>query len=84
MAASINIPVYSDALVVLGTAGIIVPLAKRWGLNPVLGYFVAGALLGRWASAHSLARRRFSIGSRSWTPRTCRASPTSAWFSFCS
>ncbi|MGB9164340.1 MAG: hypothetical protein WCC41_07820 [Rhodomicrobium sp.] len=34
MAASINIPVYSDALVVLGTAGIIVPLAKRWGLNP--------------------------------------------------
>jgi CPA2 family monovalent cation:H+ antiporter-2 len=46
MAASINIPVYSDALVVLGTAGIIVPLAKRWGLNSVLGYFAAGALLG--------------------------------------
>ena len=46
MTASINIPVYSDALVVLGTAGIIVPLAKRWGLNPVLGYFAAGALLG--------------------------------------
>ncbi len=46
MAASINIPVYSDALVVLGTAGVIVPLAKRWGLNPVLGYLAAGALLG--------------------------------------
>jgi CPA2 family monovalent cation:H+ antiporter-2 len=46
MAVSINIPVYSDALVVLGTAGVIVPLAKRWGLNPVLGYLAAGALLG--------------------------------------
>jgi CPA2 family monovalent cation:H+ antiporter-2 len=46
MAASINIPVYSDALVVLATAGIIVPLAQRWGVSPVLGYLVAGAILG--------------------------------------
>jgi len=46
MAASINIPVYSDALVVLATAGIIVPFAQRWGLSPVLGYLVAGAILG--------------------------------------
>jgi K+:H+ antiporter len=43
---SINIPVYSDALVVLGTAGIVVPLLHRWGLSPVLGYLGAGALLG--------------------------------------
>ena len=46
MAASINIDAYSDALVVLGTAGIVVPLLRRWGLNPVLGYLAAGALLG--------------------------------------
>jgi CPA2 family monovalent cation:H+ antiporter-2 len=46
VASSINMPVYSDALVVLGTAGVIVPLVKRWGLNPVLGYLAAGALLG--------------------------------------
>lgn len=46
MAATINVPVYSDALVVLGTAGIIVPLVKRWGLSPVLGYLGAGAALG--------------------------------------
>jgi len=46
MAASINIPVYSDALVVLGTAGIVVPMVRRWGLSPVLGYLGAGALLG--------------------------------------
>ena len=46
VAASINIPVYSDALVVLGTAGIVVPMVHRWGLSPVLGYLGAGALLG--------------------------------------
>lgn len=46
MAASINIPVYSDALVVLGTAGVVVPLVRYLGLNPVLGYLGAGALLG--------------------------------------
>ncbi len=42
----INIDVYSDALVVLGTAGIVVPVARRWGLNPILGYLGAGAILG--------------------------------------
>lgn len=41
MASSINSPVYSDALVVLGTAGIVVPMVQRWGLNPVLGYLGA-------------------------------------------
>lgn len=46
MASSINIPVYSDALVVLGTAGVVVPLVHRWGISPVLGYLGAGALLG--------------------------------------
>ena len=46
MASSIDIPVYSDALVVLGTAGIVVPLVHRLGLSPVLGYLGAGALLG--------------------------------------
>jgi K+:H+ antiporter len=44
--APINIDVYSDALVVLGTACIVVPLVRRFGLNPVLGYLAAGALLG--------------------------------------
>ena len=46
MAGSINIPVYSDALVVLGTAGVVVPLVHRLGLSPVLGYLGAGVLLG--------------------------------------
>ncbi|WP_213288404.1 cation:proton antiporter [Bradyrhizobium sp. sGM-13] len=46
MTAPINIPVYSDALVLLGTAGVIIPLVRRFGLNPVLGYLGAGAILG--------------------------------------
>jgi len=41
-----NIDAYSDALVVLGTAGIVVPLVRRLGLSPVLGYLGAGAILG--------------------------------------
>src|SRR5262245_58163495 len=45
-ATTFNIDAYSDALVVLGTAGIVVPLVRRFGLNPVLGYLGAGALLG--------------------------------------
>ena len=46
MAAPINIDAYSDALVVLGTAGIVVPIVRRLGISPVLGYLAAGALLG--------------------------------------
>ncbi len=46
MAALANIEFYSDALVVLGIAGIVVPLLSRLGISPVLGYLGAGALLG--------------------------------------
>jgi K+:H+ antiporter len=43
---TINLAAYADALVVLGTAGILVPLLSRLGFSPVLGYLAAGALLG--------------------------------------
>jgi CPA2 family monovalent cation:H+ antiporter-2 len=46
MSAPINIESYSDALVVLGTAGVVVPLVRRLGVSPVLGYLAAGAVLG--------------------------------------
>jgi monovalent cation:H+ antiporter-2, CPA2 family len=46
MASTINVAAYSDALVVLGTAGIVVPIFSRLGFSPVLGYLAAGALLG--------------------------------------
>jgi monovalent cation:H+ antiporter-2, CPA2 family len=41
-----NMTGYSDALVVLGTAGVVVPILRRWGLSPILGYLGAGAVLG--------------------------------------
>ena len=46
MAAAINLDAYTDALVVLGTAGIVVPMVQRWRVSPVLGYLIAGVVLG--------------------------------------
>jgi monovalent cation:H+ antiporter-2, CPA2 family len=46
LAASIDINAYSDALVVLGTAGVLVPIVQRTGLSPMLAYLGAGAVLG--------------------------------------
>jgi len=45
-AISISIDAYSDALVVLGTAGIVVPLVRRFGVSPIIGYLGAGVVLG--------------------------------------
>ncbi|MEZ5856217.1 MAG: cation:proton antiporter [Hyphomicrobiaceae bacterium] len=45
-AGDLNIDAYIDALLVLGTAGVVVPLVRRFGGSPVLGYLAAGALLG--------------------------------------
>jgi CPA2 family monovalent cation:H+ antiporter-2 len=46
MAAATELLVYKDALVLLGTAGLVVPLVRRFKLSPVLGFLAAGALLG--------------------------------------
>ena len=46
MVSTINNAAYSNALVFLGTAGVVVPVVRRWGLSPVLGYLGAGAVLG--------------------------------------
>jgi K+:H+ antiporter len=37
---------YSDALDLLGTSAVMIPLVRRWGISPVLGYLGAGAVLG--------------------------------------
>jgi CPA2 family monovalent cation:H+ antiporter-2 len=41
-----NIGVYSDALVLLATAGLVVPVLRRLGVSPILSYLGAGAVLG--------------------------------------
>ncbi len=46
MATPTNVAAYSNALVVLGTAGVVVPMVRRWGFSSVLGYLGAGAVLG--------------------------------------
>ena len=37
---------YKDVILFLVTAGVIVPLFRRWKLNPILGFLVGGILLG--------------------------------------
>ncbi len=46
MTESNTIEIYSDILVVLGVAGIIVPALRRFGVSPILSYLGAGAVLG--------------------------------------
>jgi monovalent cation:H+ antiporter-2, CPA2 family len=46
VAAPIDIATYSDVLVLLGTAAVVIPLLHRLGVNTMLGYLGAGAVLG--------------------------------------
>jgi monovalent cation:H+ antiporter-2, CPA2 family len=46
VSSSSHLAAYSDALVVLGTAGVVIPLVRRLGVSPVIGYLAAGAILG--------------------------------------
>ena len=41
-----NIAAYKDALIVLGTAGVVVPVVHRLKVSPILGFLMAGAILG--------------------------------------
>src|SRR3954452_24479582 len=38
--------VYQEALVVLGAAGVVIPLFHRLRLSPVLGFMLVGAVVG--------------------------------------
>lgn len=38
--------VYREAMIVLATAAVLVPLGQRFKLSPILGFLLAGALLG--------------------------------------
>jgi CPA2 family monovalent cation:H+ antiporter-2 len=46
MSAAGDLATYKDALLVLGTAGVVVPLLHRYGVSSVLGFLLAGAVLG--------------------------------------
>ncbi|ABE38971.1 cation:proton antiporter [Rhodopseudomonas pseudopalustris] len=49
MAAATDIGVYREALVFLGTAGVVIPLMARLRISPVLGFLVAGLVLGPYS-----------------------------------
>src|ERR1700732_3543825 len=37
---------YKDGVLFLATAGVVVPLFRRWKISPILGFLGAGVLLG--------------------------------------
>ena len=38
--------IYREAMIVLGTAAVLVPLGQRFKVSPILGFLIAGAILG--------------------------------------
>jgi CPA2 family monovalent cation:H+ antiporter-2 len=46
MAAEVQPEEYKDVVLFLATAGVVVPLFRRWNISPILGFLGAGVLLG--------------------------------------
>lgn len=46
MAGDISSPMLSDALVILGAAGIVIPVFTRFRITPVIGFILIGILVG--------------------------------------
>ncbi|WP_309604423.1 cation:proton antiporter [Phenylobacterium sp.] len=46
MEANVQPGAYKDVVLFLATAGVVVPLFRRWKLSPILGFLSAGVLLG--------------------------------------
>ena len=40
---------FSDALVILGAAGLVIPTFTRFKISPVIGFILVGALVGPYA-----------------------------------
>lgn len=62
MAPETDLAVYKDVLLVLGTAGVVVPLMTRIKVSPVLAFLIAGAVL----SPKGLGLLSTSIPAMSW------------------
>ena len=58
MEAHVEPGAYKDVVLFLATAGVVVPLFRRWKISPILGFLGAGVLLGPYglgALAHEVA-----------------------------
>ena len=51
MAAPFDVAVFKDGMIVLATAAVLVPLARRLGITPVVTFLAAGAVLGPFGLA---------------------------------
>jgi CPA2 family monovalent cation:H+ antiporter-2 len=57
MEAHVEPGAYKDVVLFLATAGVVVPLFRRWNISPILGFLGAGVLLGPYglgALAHEV------------------------------
>jgi len=59
MAADLHSPGLSDALVILGAAGLVIPLFARFRITPVIGFILVGILAGPYGLGHL-------VGSYPW------------------
>ena len=46
MSGAVDFATYKETLIVLGTAGLIIPAMQRVRISPIVGYLAAGAILG--------------------------------------
>lgn len=46
MAAELSSPIMSDALVILGAAGLVIPVFSRFRITPIIGFILVGLLVG--------------------------------------
>ncbi|HEX6860909.1 MAG TPA: cation:proton antiporter [Caulobacteraceae bacterium] len=52
MAAEVSPGEYKDVVLFLATAGVVVPLFRRWRISPILGFLLAGVVLGPFGLGH--------------------------------
>lgn len=46
MAAPVDPSTYKEALIFLGTAGVVIPIFRKLGMSSILGFLIVGALIG--------------------------------------
>ncbi|HEU4967725.1 cation:proton antiporter [Sphingomonas sp.] len=59
MAFALNSTGFSDALVILGAAGIVIPAFARFRINPVIGFILVGALAGPFGLGRLVPEHRW-------------------------
>lgn len=69
MAAPVNIEAYREALIVLGAAGLVIPLFRRLNINSVPGFLITGFLLGPGMLGQFSWAQPFVLGSAGSLPQ---------------